>query len=49
MAGKSVKKKKSKCAKLTFVRTGEQMAKFSPHQNGLTAVEKVGEGVNGRF
>ena len=43
----AVKSQKSKCAKLTFVRMSEQMAVFSPPQNGLTAAGKVGEGVDG--
>lgn len=46
MARKSVK---SKSAKLAFVRMQEQMTKFSPHQNRLTAAGKVGEGVDGEF
>lgn len=27
----------------------EQMAEFSPHQNGFTAAGKVGEGMDGEF
>jgi len=43
----AIKSRISKRAKSTFVRMREQMAAFSPPQNGLAAAGKVGEGVDG--